>query len=117
MPRLLAAIPILASLDIARSLAFFERLGFKTKAWPEHSAGVAARDGIHIHFWLCSDASIPKAAACRIEVEGIDELFNEMSACGVIHPNGRLENKPWGVREFAIVDIDGSLVTFQQQLP
>src|SRR5438067_1817224 len=47
-------------------------------------------------------------------VEGIDGLFEAYSAKSVIHPNGRLELKPWGVREFSILDFDGNLVTFQQ---
>ncbi len=110
-----AAIPKLASLDIERSLAFYERLGFqRSGSYPGY--GIVKRDEIHLHFWLCSDARIPKETGCRIEVEGIDELFKEFSAYGVIHPNGRLEEKPWSVREFSILDTDGNLLTFQQDL-
>ena len=76
MPRLLAAIPKLASLDIARSLAFYEKLGFTTgNSYPDY--GIAARDGIQLHFWLCTDARIPKETACRIAVEGIESLFEK----------------------------------------
>ena len=32
----------------------------------------------------------------------------------MIHPNDPLALKPWGNREFSIVDPDGNLVTFQQ---
>ncbi len=35
---------------------------------------------------------------------------------GVIHPNGKLEDKPWGMREFAIVDIHGNLLRIGQSL-
>lgn len=109
------AIPKLASLDIERSLAFYERLGFKRSgSYPNY--GIVERDSIHLHFWLCSDARIPKETGCRIEVEGIDELFKEFSAHNVIHPHGHLEDKPWGVREFSILDTDGNLLTFQQEL-
>jgi catechol 2,3-dioxygenase-like lactoylglutathione lyase family enzyme len=111
--RLLAAIPKLASLDIARSLAFFAQLGFtEQRAYPDY--GIAARDGVEVHFWLCTDARIPKETACRIAVEGIDALFAAYSALGVIHPNDPLAGKPWGQREFSILDPDGNLVTFQQ---
>ena len=112
-PCLVAAIPKLASLDIERSLAFFERLGFKRRgSYPDY--GIIERDGVQIHFWLCTDARIPKETACRIAVDGIEHLFETFSAKGVIHPNGHLALKPWGVWEFSILDPDGNLVTLQQ---
>jgi hypothetical protein len=112
-PRLVAAIPKLASLDIERSLAFFERLGFVRKgSYPDY--GIIERDGVQIHFWLCSDPRIPKETACRLSVQGIEQLFQAFSARGVIHPNGSLALKPWGVWEFSILDPDGNLVTLQQ---
>lgn len=111
--RLTAAIPKLASLDIERSVAFLERLGF-TRRHADGDYGIVERDGVQLHFWLCSDPRIPQETGCRITVEGIDDLFETFSAASVIHPNGRLEMKPWGVREFSILDVDGNLVTFQQ---
>jgi hypothetical protein len=112
-PRFLAAIPKLASLDIERSLGFFEGLGFARRGdHPDY--GIVERDGIQIHFWLCEDARIPTETACRVAVEGIEELFEVYSAKGVIHPNGSLALKPWGVREFSVLDPDGNLITFQQ---
>jgi len=114
--RLKAAIPKLASLDIERSVAFFERLGFARKAsYPDY--GVIERDGVEIHFWLCADPRIPKETGCRIVVEGIQSLFETYSTQGVIHPNGHLSLKPWGLREFSILDADGNLLTFEEAAP
>lgn len=110
--KLVSAIPKLASLDMERSLTFFERLGFRRK-FSSADYGVVERDGVAIHFWRCSDQRIPTETGCRIIVEGIDELFQNYSSLGVVHPNGHLETKPWG-REFSIMDTDGNLVTFQQ---
>ena len=111
--RLVAAIPKLASLDIERSLTFFEALGFERRgAYPDY--GIAVRDSVQLHFWLCQDARIPKETACRITVDGIEELFATYSELGVIHPNGSLALKPWDVLEFSILDPDGNLITFQQ---
>jgi glyoxylase I family protein len=111
--RLLAAIPKLASLDIERSQAFFERLGFERRgAFPDY--GIVERDGVQLHFWLCDDPRIPRETACRIAVDGIETLYEAFAALGVIHPNGRLEAKPWGVLEFSVLDPDRNLVTFQQ---
>ncbi len=113
--RLLAAIPKLASLDIARSLAFFERLGFERRG-DYADYGIVVRDGVQIHFWLCHDPRIPTETACRIAVEGIEALYQAYAALGVIHPNGALDTKPWGVQEFSVLDPDGNLVTFQQSV-
>jgi catechol 2,3-dioxygenase-like lactoylglutathione lyase family enzyme len=111
--RLVAAIPKLASLDIERSLAFCENLGFtRVGAHPDY--GMVERDGVQIHFWLCQDPRIPTETACRIAVEGIEQLFEAYSEKGVIHPNGSLAVKPWGVSEFSVLDPDGNLITFQQ---
>jgi hypothetical protein len=111
--RLLTAIPKLASLDIEKSLTFFERLGF-ARRFESSSYGVAERDNVAIHFWLCSDPRTPTETGCRIAVEGIDELFEAYAQLNVVHPNGGLEQKPWGLREFSITDTDGTLVTFQE---
>ena len=112
-PRLVGAIPKLASLDIEESLAFFERLGFR-RTFCTADYGVVERDGVAIHFWHCDDPRIPAATGCRIVVSGVDELFEAYSRLGVIHPNGQLETKPWGQREFSILDRYGNLVTFQE---
>ena len=112
-PRLIAAVPKLASLDIERSLAFFERLGFK-RLHASREYGVVRRDEVSVHFWLCTDERTPRETGCRITVEGIDELFASFSRLGIVHPNGRLESKPWGSREFSILDMDGNLVTFNE---
>lgn len=111
--RLVAATPKLASLDVKRSLTFFEQLGFKT-LHTSREYGVAQRDSVSLHFWLCSDPRIPQETGCRISVDGIDELFETYSSLGVIHPNGHLEAKAWGGREFSILDPDGNLVTFNE---
>ena len=112
-PRLVAAIPKLASLDVERSLAFFDRLGF-TRLYTSREYGVTRRDSVSIHFWPCDNPEIPRQTGCRISVEGVDELFEAYSKLDVIHPNGQLEDKPWGAREFSILDPDGNLVTFYE---
>jgi len=50
-----------------------------------------------------------------VHVAGIDELFNELNGQGVVHPNAPLQNKPWGSREFRVLDEDGNLITFAER--
>lgn len=106
------AVPVLASLDIEATQRFYaEKMGFASVArYPDY--GIVARDDVQIHFWLTDDADIPKATSCRVDVVGIDQLYEEMSASGVVHPNGPLTDQPWGIREFAVLDGDGNMIKF-----
>jgi hypothetical protein len=55
------AIPVLASLNIPRTLQFFaEVLGFETRHLTDFSYGMAARGQVEIHFWLCDEKHIAK---------------------------------------------------------
>lgn len=108
------AVPVLASLDIEATQRFYaDKLGFAAVArYPDY--GIVERDGVQIHFWLTDDADIPKATSCRVDVTGVDELYEEMTAAGVVHPNGPLTDQPWGLREFAVLDGDGNMIKFGQ---
>lgn len=109
------AVPVLASLDIEATQRFYaEKLGFTAVArYPDY--GIVERDGVQIHFWLTDDADIPKATSCRVDVDGVDHLYEEMSAAQVVHPNGPLTDQPWGLREFAVLDGDGNMIKFGQR--
>lgn len=110
------AVPVLASLDIEATCRFYaERLGFTPGArFPDY--GIVSRGEVQIHFWLTDDPAVPKATSCRVDVRGIDRLHEEMQAAGVVHPNGPLGERPWGCREFAVLDGDGNLITFSERL-
>jgi hypothetical protein len=106
-----AAIPKLASLDIERSVAFFERLGFQRVA-VHPTVAMVTRDAVDIHFWLTNDPAIPQATGCRVNVDGIERLYEEFKPLQVVHPRDPLGDKPWGLREFSILDVDGNVLTF-----
>jgi hypothetical protein len=61
-------------------------------------------------------AALPKASGCRVQVAGIDALYSLCTVAGIVHPNAALAAKPWGTREFAILDPDGNLLTFHQSV-
>jgi hypothetical protein len=110
------AIPKLASLDIERSVAFFERLGFKRIA-VHPTVAMVCRDDVDIHFWLTDNPDIPHATGCRVNVDGIADLYDEYLPLNIVHPNDPLGDKPWGMREFSILDVDGNIVTFASPIP
>ena len=116
MKELIKSHPVLAALDIPRLVTFYEKhLGFE-RSWCDEGYGIVHRDSITIHFWHATDKIFPEHTSCYIEVKDIDDLYTEYSAQRVIHPNGKIENKPWGMREFAILDLDGNLIRFGESV-
>jgi catechol 2,3-dioxygenase-like lactoylglutathione lyase family enzyme len=117
MQHLVKASPVLASLNIQRTVSFYkEKLGFTRVGYQDEHYAVLGRDVIEIHFWKCKDKKIPKNTSCYVYVKDIDTLYTELQAQKVIHPNGLLGDRPYGMREFAILDIDGNLIKFGQDL-
>jgi catechol 2,3-dioxygenase-like lactoylglutathione lyase family enzyme len=115
-PRLRRTVPLLPVLDIGRAVEFYAaRLGFAPGFRFDDYASVS-RDDVEIHLWLCRDAALPKSSGCRIELDRVEPLFAEMRAQGVIHPEGALADTPWNFREFAVLDADGNILTFAQDL-
>ena len=52
-----------------------------------------------------------------IRLNSIDELYKELLERNIpIHPNSPLEIKPWGQKEFALLDPDNNLLTFGQKI-
>ncbi len=101
-------IPKLPAQNVQQAVAFYEqKLGFRALFDYSNYASVE-RDGLEIHLWECHDPSIAENTAFRLGVDDIETLYAEFSAAGVVHPNGALEEKPWGGREFVILDLDGN---------
>lgn len=115
--RFTATVPIIPARDIAASAAFYrDKLHFTVRHL-EDEYGIVERDDIQVHFWGPSGiAPTASNTMIRIEVTEIDELFAACSEMGIVHPNAPLKEQPWGLREFAIGDLDGNLVTFFESL-
>ncbi|WP_020532262.1 bleomycin resistance protein [Flexithrix dorotheae] len=108
--------PVLASLNVPKTVEFYEeKLNFKS-TWKDENYGIVVRDNIAIHFWHCNDKIFPENTSCYIEVTDVDGLYQEMTKAGVVHPNGPLKDQPHGMREFAILDLDGNLIKFGQEI-
>jgi catechol 2,3-dioxygenase-like lactoylglutathione lyase family enzyme len=125
-------IPALPVANAAAAVDFYrDRLGFDVL---HHDGGfvVLQRDDAVIHLWQASDESwrargsfeqpvqsgaesfIAGTASCRIEVDGVDELYEELAQKNVLHAvskNGPDETD-FGTKEFAVVDQDNNLITF-----
>jgi hypothetical protein len=74
------------------------------------------KDKIQIHFFQFS-ALDPKEnyGQVYIRTNDIEALYETMSDNKVsIHPAGHLQVKPWGQKEFSLLDPDNNLLTFGQ---
>lgn len=113
--RFVSATPVLASLDIERSVEFYcSRLGFARVHVQPGTYGIVSRGAVQLHFWACTERHIAENTSCRVRVEGIAALFAQCAAFGIVHPNAALDTRPWGTREFGVLDPDGNLVTFAE---
>lgn len=77
---------------------------------------IVAKDDIEIHFFLFKGLD-PKENYGQVYIRSndIDNLYKKIQLNNIaIHPNGHLENKPWGQREFSLLDPDNNLLTFGQ---
>lgn len=108
------AIPVLASLDMARTLDFYATtLGFQTRHFEGSGYGIAVRGATELHFWACGDKYIAENTSCYIRVADIEALYQELrtrlpSLQPVVHT-------AWGMDELYVFDPDGNLIKFGQE--
>jgi hypothetical protein len=76
------------------------------------------KDTIEIHFFEFKELE-PKEnyGQVYIRTNDIESLYKAMLDNNTkIHPNGPLQTKPWGQKEFALLDPDSNLLTFGQSM-
>jgi catechol 2,3-dioxygenase-like lactoylglutathione lyase family enzyme len=107
------AIPVLPSLEMSRTIAFYEKkLGFQVVSQYGDSYAILRKEHIFLHFWLCDLPIVVENSSCYVRVSRIEELYETYRSQNIVHPNGHLETKPWGMKQFSILDEDGNLITF-----
>ena len=98
---------------------YIQQLGFQEIGFANfESYMILKKDEAELHFFIFLDL-IPEEnyGQVYIRVNHIEQLYQELIDRGVtIHPNGSLAEKPWGQREFAILDPDNNLITFGQAI-
>ena len=93
------AIPVLASLEIATSLDFFHKLGFETHDFGDNTYGIAIREHVEIHFWLCTDRHVAENTSCYVRVNVIPALHADFARRFDV---GEVVETPWGMDELYI---------------
>jgi len=96
---------------------FISKLGFHRSGSVDYEGYLMLqKDNIQIHFFEFKELD-PKQnyGQVYIRTDEIDELYQSMLDKKIsIHPSGDLQIKPWGQKEFSILDPDNNLLTFGQ---
>ncbi|MGI8723366.1 MAG: bleomycin resistance protein [Geodermatophilaceae bacterium] len=125
-------IPALPVRDMSAAVAGYrDQFGFAVR----HQDGgfaVLLRDEAEIHLWESSDRTweqrdsierpvrsgaesfIAGTASCRIAIDDVDALYEELRDAEVLHPVSidGVTDTDFGTREFATLDVDGNLISF-----
>lgn len=111
-----SAVPILASLNEQETVDFYTRiLGFTFhSSWDGYL--IFSRDGVNVHLWPCNNPEIARNTGCYINLTNVDGLYAEYKPHGIIHPDGQLEVKPWEMKQFSILDNNGNIIHFGEDV-
>jgi catechol 2,3-dioxygenase-like lactoylglutathione lyase family enzyme len=109
--------PILPSRNFERTATFYGTLGFDVVSqYREPDAYLIMRRGmVELHFFPFPDFDPARSyAGCYSRVPDVDAWFAAASRADLpgagIPRLTALAEKPWGMREFALIDPDGSLI-------
>jgi catechol 2,3-dioxygenase-like lactoylglutathione lyase family enzyme len=114
------AIPTLPCRSIDDTVAFYRGLGFEGGAHAFNSDYAILRRGVvELHFFAHRElVPAESSAGCYIRVLDVDAIHRDFLAARLprvgIPRMDTPEDKPWGLREFAVVDPDGNLLRVGQ---
>lgn len=98
---------------------YVNKLGFRNVGSSDYDGYLMIeKDNIEIHFFEFKD--LPQNgnyAGVYIRTNDIESLYQSLLDNKVsIHPNGALQTKAWGQKEFSVLDPDNNLLTFGQSI-
>lgn len=114
------AIPTLPCRSVSVTVGFYKRLGFEGGAHEFNSDyAILKRGTVELHFFSHKElVPIHSSAGCYIRVLDVENIYRSFVSAQLprtgIPRMDILEDKPWGLREFAVVDPDGNLVRIGQ---
>ena len=111
-----AVIPKLPFINKDETIDFYNTIGFQLDAdYGQYL--IFSLEQTELHFFSHDNLNPKKSEFMiylRVNAE-IEKLYNKLIDSGIsIHPNGKLEKKPWNQMEFSIIDPNGTLLTFGQ---
>ena len=122
MPTPDLAIPVLPSRSLDATVTFYARLGFSGGVHAADAGyAILTRGSVELHFFAHPALRPAEShAGCYVRVADVDALYRACAAASLpvagIPRLDAVANKPWGMREFAVVDPDGNLLRIGQPL-
>ena len=97
---------------------YLNKLGFVQYGGDHEGYLMIEKDNVQIHFFEFKDLNPNENyGQVYIRTDDLDTLYKSFQNNQVtIHPNGAPETKPWGQKEFSVLDPDNNLLTFGQSL-
>lgn len=95
---------------------FVNCLGFQVK-YQDDVLAVVEREGAKAYIVASPEYAAKDRPELGIDTDNIEELYAEISAKRpeMLHPNSRvIEKKPWGSKEFAVLDKSTVCVVFRE---
>ncbi len=113
--------PILPARDIALTESFWARLGFETVYRDDAEYLLMKRDGAEVHFFHHPDQyPATNDHGAYLRPADIAALHREWSALDLpatgIPRYIPLSEKPWGMAELALIDLNGNLIRAGQEI-
>jgi hypothetical protein len=98
---------------------YTKNLGFEVFGIQDYEGYLMLRqDGFEIHFFEYITLNpLENYGQIYIRTNNIDALYQRLIEHKTsIHPNGKLQIKPWGQKEFSLLDPDHNLITFGESI-
>lgn len=110
--------PVIPVRNVDVALERFRRLGFSTELEEGPRYGFAERSNVSLHLIEWSDHDPARTGAhLYLYVSDADALHSEWQDAGVDGELGELFDTPYGLREFAFRDPDGTLLRVGSPIP
>lgn len=93
---------------------YLSKLGFEDCGASDYEAYLMLqKDQVEIHFFEFKELNpLENYGQVYIRTDDIAPLYRMAEAHAIVHPNGHLQTKPWGQKEFSVLDPDHNLLTF-----
>ena len=114
-PTFTGAVPVLPTTNMSQATRFYGQLGFQV-LHQEAEYAIVKRDGVELHVWLCQDPALAENSSCRIQVAGIEALYQEYQIKGLLASNAAVRHTHWGTKEFVVFDPDRVLMTLTHMM-
>lgn len=98
---------------------YINKLGFQEYGNADYDGYLMLqKDKIQLHFFEFKELVTKKNyGQVYIRTDDIDGFYQSLLDKKIpIHPNGPLKEKPWGMKEFSLLDPDDNLLTIGQNI-